>query len=158
MTSDSVKPPVWFWIVGVIALIWNGMGVKAYLDQAYMTPEKLAALPNPDQAMYSIEYPAWVTAAFAVAVFGGTIGSILLLFRKKSAYFVFVVSLVGILAQMTYAFFHKRLDRFIWVGGSTFVNHDHFNRSRAYVLCEKRNSHWLVEVAKKSIDVPDLLH
>ena len=104
MTNDSAKPPVWFWIVSAIAVVWNGMGIKAYLDQAYMTPEKLATLPEAEQAMYSIEYPAWVTAAFAIAVFGGTIGSILLLIKKKLAYTVLVVSLIGIIAQMTYAF------------------------------------------------------
>ncbi len=105
MTNESVKPPVWFWIVSAVAVVWNGMGIKAYLDQAYMTPDKLASLPEAEQAMYSIEYPAWVTAAFAIAVFGGTIGSVLLLIKKKLAYTVLVVSLIGILAQMTYAFF-----------------------------------------------------
>lgn len=105
MTNESVKPPIWFWVASVIAVIWNGMGINAYLAQAYMTPEKLATLPEADQAMYAIEYPAWVTGAFAIAVFGGTIGSILLLLRKKLAYSVLVVSLVGILAQMTFAFF-----------------------------------------------------
>jgi len=104
MTNDSIKPPVWFWIVSGIALIWNAMGVQAYLDQAYMTPDKLATLPEDQQAMY-MDTPAWVTAAFAIAVFGGTIASILLLLKKKIAYTVFVVSLVGILAQMSYAFF-----------------------------------------------------
>ncbi|MEP1097252.1 MAG: hypothetical protein ABJG78_19205 [Cyclobacteriaceae bacterium] len=104
MTNDSIKPPVWFWIVSGIALIWNAMGIQAYLDQAYMTPEKLSGLPEAQQAMY-IDNPAWVTAAFAIAVFGGTIASILLLLKKKLAYTVFVVSLAGILAQMSYAFF-----------------------------------------------------
>ncbi len=107
MTSDTVKPPVWFWIVSAIAVVWNGMGIKAYLDQAYMTPEKLATLPEAEQAMYSIDYPAWVTAAFAIAVFAGTIGSVLLLMRKKLAHIILVISLVGILAQMSFAFFMR---------------------------------------------------
>ena len=38
MTVNSTqKPPIWFWIVAIIGLIWNGMGVNHYLQQAYNT-------------------------------------------------------------------------------------------------------------------------
>lgn len=112
MTTESTKPPVWFWIVGVISLLWNGAGIMNYLAQAYMTPEKLAELPAAEQVMYP-DTPAWATAAFALAVFGGTIGSIFLLIRKRFAYQAFIVSLAGILVQMTYGFFMmENLDGF----------------------------------------------
>jgi hypothetical protein len=39
---------------------------------------------------------------FAIAVFGGTLGSLLLLLRKALAYWVFVVSLVCVVAQWSY--------------------------------------------------------
>jgi hypothetical protein len=77
------------------------MGVFAYLQEAYMTAEDLAALPIEEQALYE-NIPAWVTAAFALAVFGGALACILLLLRKKLATFVFIISFVSILAQMTY--------------------------------------------------------
>ena len=112
MTNETTKPPIWYWIAGVIALLWNAMGVNAYLDQAYMTPEKLATLPEAQQAMYSIEYPAWVTAAFAIAVFGGTIGSLLLLLRKNLAYIVLLFSLIGVIFQMSYAFANNDTDSY----------------------------------------------
>ncbi len=64
MTNSSIKPPIWFWIISVLALIWNILGVSAYLAQAYMTDETLAALPEADQAIYA-NLPAWYTAAFA---------------------------------------------------------------------------------------------
>ena len=50
--SERTSPPTWFWIVAVIALIWNGLGVMNYLNQAYMTAEKLAELPADVQSMY----------------------------------------------------------------------------------------------------------
>ena len=77
------------------------MGVFAYLQEAYMTAEDLAALPIEEQALYE-NIPAWVTAAFALAVFGGALACILLLLRKKLATFVFIISFASILAQMTY--------------------------------------------------------
>lgn len=49
--------------------------------------------------------PVWATAAFAFAVWGGLLGCILLLLRKKIANPVFIVSFVGIVVQMFYNFF-----------------------------------------------------
>jgi hypothetical protein len=104
MTESKNKPTTSFWIIGIVALIWNLMGVFAYLQQAYMTAEDLAALPLDQQALYE-NVPAWVTAAFALAVFGGALGCILLLLRKKLATFVLIISFISILAQMSYNFF-----------------------------------------------------
>ncbi|MBN2868591.1 MAG: hypothetical protein JXK08_07965, partial [Flavobacteriaceae bacterium] len=61
MTTTAQKPPIWFWIVSVIALLWNAMGVMAYLGQAFLTEEALAAMPPEQQEIYSIDYPAWYT-------------------------------------------------------------------------------------------------
>ena len=35
--SNSNKPGIPFWIIGVIALLWNGMGVNSYLQIAFKT-------------------------------------------------------------------------------------------------------------------------
>jgi len=99
--NEKNKPTKVFWIIGVIALLWNLMGVSAYLAQAYMSDEALAALPEAERALYE-NAPAWVTAAFATAVFGGTIACILLLLRRKTATLVFIISLIGIIVQMAY--------------------------------------------------------
>lgn len=69
MTTN--KPPVWFWIVSVIALIWNALGVFAYLGRAFATDEMIAQMPEDAQAEFLMEFPAWYTAAFAIAVFVG---------------------------------------------------------------------------------------
>lgn len=103
MTS-SVKPPVWFWVVSVIALLWNLMGVSAYLFDAFISVEQLEAMAPELRELYEGR-PAWVTAAFALAVFGGFIGSIGLLLRKKWAKPLFMLSLVAVLAQNVYTFF-----------------------------------------------------
>lgn len=84
-----------------MALVWNLMGVFNYLTQAFMTNEVLASLPEDQQLLYE-DVPAWVTAAFATAVFSGTLGAILLLLKKKVASNFFILSFVGIIIQMTY--------------------------------------------------------
>ena len=101
MSNSTKKPGNGFWIIGIVALIWNLMGVFAYLQQAYMSAEDFAALPIEQQALYE-NVPAWVTGAFAIAVFGGTLACILLLMKKKLATMIFLVSLIGIIVQLYY--------------------------------------------------------
>ncbi|TCK69337.1 hypothetical protein DFQ05_0858 [Winogradskyella wandonensis] len=107
MTSS--KPPIWFWIVSVLALLWNGMGVLAYIGQAFITEDMIAQLPADQQAQYLMEHPAWYTAAFATAVFAGALGAICLLIRKKWAYFLFVLSALGAIIQHAYLFMNVEM-------------------------------------------------
>ena len=101
---STVKPPVWFWIVSILALLWNLMGVMAYLGQAFMTDDMKAEY-TAEQLTLMESTPAWVTAAFAIAVWGGLLGCLALLLRKKWAKPVLILSLIGILAQMAHSFF-----------------------------------------------------
>ena len=95
------KPSNLFWVISSIALVWNLMGVFNYLDQAFMTDKVLETLPKEQQILY-LDVPAWVTAAFAIAVFSGTLGSLLLLLKKKIATTFFIISFLGIVGQMSY--------------------------------------------------------
>jgi len=117
MTSSNNKPTTFFWIISVIALVWNAMGVFAYLGQAYMTDEALALLPEAEQNFYT-NLPAWVTAAFAIAVFAGALGCLGLLLRKKWAGTLFILSLLGVLVQFVYNFF---LQDFMPVEGTSMI-------------------------------------
>ncbi len=104
MTSYLRKPSGLFYLISSVALIWNLMGVFNYLGQVLMSDEVLKSLPKDQQLMYQ-DVPSWVTAAFAVAVFSGTIGAILLLLKKKKSLTFFIISFVGIIVQMTYSLF-----------------------------------------------------
>ena len=104
MTSYLRKPSNLFWVISSMALIWNLIGVFNYLTQAFMTNDILASLPKDQQVLYQ-DVPAWVTAAFATAVFSGTLGALLLLLKKKIASTFFILSFAGIMIQMTYGLF-----------------------------------------------------
>ena len=101
--SESNKPNVGFWVISSIAFVWNLMGVLNYIAQTYMTEEMKALLP-PVQKEYIENVPAWATAAFAIAVFGGFIGCLSLLFRKKTAKIALLISLTGVIVQMSHGF------------------------------------------------------
>lgn len=101
---SNTKPPVWFWVVGALALIWNLAGVMAYLGQVMAPDDVLSQMEKTIRDAIS-QRPAWATAAFAIAVWGGAIGSLLLLIRKKLAHPVFMLSFVGVIVQMYYNYF-----------------------------------------------------
>lgn len=106
MADKINKPTSAFWIISVLALLWNIMGVIAYLGQAYMTDEILKALPEADQSYYQ-NVPAWVTGVFAIAVFAGVFGCLGLLMRKKWATILLIISLIAVIAQFTYNMFFQ---------------------------------------------------
>lgn len=101
--NSSIKPPLWFWAVSAAMLLWNGLGAMAYVADAMITADALNALPEAERALRASR-PAWATAAFAVAVFGGVVGCLLLLVRSRWALPALVVSLLGVTVQMTQAF------------------------------------------------------
>jgi len=100
-TKSTTKPPIWFWIVSAIALLWNAMGVNAYIQQAYHT-ETHRSQYNAEQLEMIANQPSWYTTVFALAVFGGLLGCFALLFRKKWAKPLFFISLIGVIGQMYY--------------------------------------------------------
>lgn len=104
MTNESTKLPAWFIVVAIIALIWNLLGVFAYLGEAFATPEMIEAMPEEQRNMIE-NRPAWATAAFALAVWGGFLGSLLLVLKRKLSQIVLTVSLLGVVVQMIYNLF-----------------------------------------------------
>ncbi|WP_375235403.1 hypothetical protein [Winogradskyella sp.] len=104
----TTKPPVWFWIISILALIWNSMGVNQYLQQAYNT-EAFKSMVSTEELEMISQLPTWYTAVFAIAVFAGALGCILLLLRKKLAYFVLLLSLISVLFQMGYITFSMNM-------------------------------------------------
>ena len=95
MTSYLRKPGSLFWVISGLALVWNLIGVINYLGQVLMTDEVLKSLPKEQQLMYQ-DVPSWVTAAFAVAVFSGTVGAIFLLLKKKVSSIFFKLAKIQI--------------------------------------------------------------
>ena len=76
-------------------LAFNLMGCANLLSQ--MNADRVASMPEAYRAMVESR-PAWATGAFAVAVFGGALGGVLLLLRKPVAFHAFIASLVGAVA------------------------------------------------------------
>lgn len=90
--------PRWFTVVAVLALLWNLLGCFAIASDLRLTAQDIAALPEAQQALYKAR-PGWSVVASVVAVFGGALGSLGLLLRRKWAYPLLIASLIGVVLQ-----------------------------------------------------------
>jgi hypothetical protein len=100
------KTPIHLWIVGVVATLWNAFGVTDYV----MTRTRREAwieqmMPGTDGAKfmaYIDAFPMWVSAGWALGVWGALAGSLLLLARSRHAVPTFAVSLLGAISGLGY--------------------------------------------------------
>ena len=98
MTNEKSAVPVWFWVVAVLAVVWNAVGVMAYIADVSETAADMAKQPQIVQDLYAAR-PGWAVAGFAVAVFAGLLGSICLLLKRNFAVPLFLASLIALLVQ-----------------------------------------------------------
>lgn len=103
VTENRVIVPGWFWIVSVLALLWELIGIAAYLKQVTQTAAEVAALPPAQQALLSAT-PPWVTGAFAIAVFSGGLAATAMLLRRKWCRLFYTISLIAAIAQFGWVF------------------------------------------------------
>ncbi|WP_038010008.1 hypothetical protein [Thalassobacter stenotrophicus] len=87
-----MKPHVTFWGVAGVGLVWNLIGCLNYVAQT--SPEAVAQMSEVAQVMITGR-PAWATGAFAVTVFGGAVGCILLLLRRRTAVWMLGAGVLG---------------------------------------------------------------
>lgn len=108
-SNDSNRPdsvardfPGWLWGMAGLAVLWNLMGVLAFVGHMTVDPETVSEDPAVVQ-LYQ-EIPMWVNVCFGTAVIAGTLGSLLLMFRSKWSIVLFLVSLIGLAGQHTYMY------------------------------------------------------
>lgn len=100
-TNNLMK---WFKPITILAILWNAAGVIAFLAHVLISDEDIAQLPQEQRELFLNE-PVWTNVTFAIAVFSGLIGSILLLLTKKSATSLLTLSLIIGIAQFMYNIF-----------------------------------------------------
>ena len=97
------RTPWQVWVVGAAALLWNGIGAFDYLMTQTRNEAYMAAFTQ-QQLEYFYGFPGWAVAAWAIAVWGGVLGAILLLLRRRYAVPVFLASFVAMLVTTFHNF------------------------------------------------------
>jgi hypothetical protein len=84
----------WFMVAAIASLLFMGLGCITYLMHVLADPN---TMPLDQRVAYEAE-PAWVTGAYAVAVWVGLAGTILLVMKRRYAEWALAVSLIAVLA------------------------------------------------------------
>lgn len=90
--------PWYLWVVGGLAILWNGVGTVLWGGTSFLPDTFLAGLP-PAHRDYVSGLPIWSTLTWGLGVLGGVAGSILLLLRNRLAVPAFALSLFGAVAN-----------------------------------------------------------
>lgn len=105
MTDAAMRAPWHLWLIGVIAVLFNAIGVFDFVMSLAQGAEyQASAGMTPEQIAHYQQMPGWMMVVWAVGVFGAFLASILLLLRMKVASPVFVVSLAAFLVSLFYTY------------------------------------------------------
>lgn len=114
--NSPAKAPWHLWVIGIVGTLWSAMGAMDYVMTKLQVESYMAAF-TPEQLEFFYGFPMWVNAAWAIAVWGGVIGCIILLLRKSVAVEVLLVSLI---AMVITAIHNYGLSNGLEVIGDTF--------------------------------------
>jgi hypothetical protein len=103
-TTAQGRTPVLFWIVAILALLWSALGCLDYVMTETANQTYLAKMPADDIA-YMNALPKWLVAMWALGVWGGLAGSLLLLARSRYAVWAYALSLIGAVVGLGYQMF-----------------------------------------------------
>ena len=86
--------PWHLWVIGIIGGLWSSMGVVSFI-LTQMNVEAVMSQFPPQQREYFESFPLWADAFWAVGVFGGLIGCVLLLLKNRIAVHALLASVIG---------------------------------------------------------------
>lgn len=102
MTNGIATKPGWlYWVIGVLALLWNAFGCLDYTMTATRNPAWMAQM-TPAMVDWLDAAPGWTMGTWALGVWGGLVGALLLLLRSRWAVLAFAASLAGLAANQAW--------------------------------------------------------
>ena len=100
----GVKPPAWFWLVALLLVAWQAIGVYFCVDQLQHGAASSMWDQTPYHQAFYAKLPAWYNYAYMAATFGGLLGGLALLLREKRARLLFWLSLIAVIVMFGYTF------------------------------------------------------
>jgi hypothetical protein len=86
--------PWHLWVVGIVGGLWSLMGVVSFMLTQMNVEAVMSRFPA-EQRRYFESFPLWADAFWAIGVFGGVIGCLLLLLKNRLAFHALLASAVG---------------------------------------------------------------
>ncbi|MDB4609123.1 hypothetical protein OAH13_03320 [Flavobacteriaceae bacterium] len=95
------KPYNYLKTILVILFIWNIIGILFFMQDVFLDPKILTE----NQLEFRSRFPFWIKIIYALAVFGGTIGTFGLIKRKSWSHSIVIVSMLAVIVQMYHSIF-----------------------------------------------------
>jgi len=87
--------PWHLWLIGIVGGLWSVMGVVSFTLTQMNVEAAMSGFP-PEQRAYFASFPWWAVAFWALGVFAGVIGCVLLLRQDRRAVQALLASLIGV--------------------------------------------------------------
>ena len=104
--GTTERSPIHLWIVGAVSTLWSAFGCYDYFMTRMRNTDYLAELMpsvDPNAMLAWVDaFPIWAQFGWGLGVWGGLVGSILLLMRSRWAVLAFGLSLIGALLGLGY--------------------------------------------------------
>ena len=97
------RPLGWFWLLAIVLLAWNVIGLVALLFDPVLGLGDVSKLAPEQQALYAAR-PAIAFYGFVLATVAGTAGAIALLLRRNFALWLFIASAIRLVLQNAWLF------------------------------------------------------
>jgi uncharacterized membrane protein YhaH (DUF805 family) len=97
----STRPQIWFWTVAIIFLLWNLIGL-GFLTTEILAPELLIDSLNQEQLEFYNNRPSWYLFNYGIAVLTALFAAIAVLFKRKMAVLLSLISLLTIFISTAY--------------------------------------------------------
>ncbi|MBB35331.1 MAG: hypothetical protein CME88_03115 [Hirschia sp.] len=119
MTQPKPATPMHLWVVGILAVLWNGYGA---FDYVMTKTQNVAYMANftEEQIAHWQSMPLMANVGWGLGVWGAFIGSLLLLLRSKWAVQSFRLSVFGVILSTIYTYFMSNGFEMGGVGGAIF--------------------------------------
>ena len=99
--EQRVRTPGWYWVIPVLALLWNMMGCAAFLMEVFAQEAMMESMSE-EQKEWSLAIPTWIYFVYALAVTTGVAGSIGLFMRKAWSVPLLASCVAAVIVQMAY--------------------------------------------------------
>ncbi len=119
-TAEGRGAPIHLWIVGILALLWSAFGCYDYWMTETANAAYLSKMPA-DMISYMNGLPKWTIGMWALGVWGGLLGSILLLARSRFALWAYALSFIGAVFGLGYQMFMTKQPASMTAGGMAVI-------------------------------------
>ncbi|MGR3662510.1 MAG: hypothetical protein ACU0CA_15215 [Paracoccaceae bacterium] len=113
--NTKAKTPWHLWLIGIFSLLWHSGGGFATTMIQTRNAAYMSSL-TPEQFYHFYNFPLWANIFWSLGVWAGVAGSIVLLLRSGLALWFYVLSFIGLVCTLIYAFVLSEISTLTIVG------------------------------------------